>query len=200
MNHSEFAARKTAAVYVANALDERWKEAFEAHLKSCADCVEEVGRWLSIKQATPRRSPRLSSVDWPIAAAFVSALIVGAAGAWRHEASAGAAFRSNRTVVTSLSSVSSGTSECGAVRLAPETQMAVVQIETNYAGPIVARDSERRELPTGKYHSRGQPDGSQVVSIDAHLLAGRAVHLGGHRSDGAEMPIGCITGEISTSH
>jgi hypothetical protein len=61
---------------------------------------------------------------------------------------------------------------------------------------VVALDSEKRELPTGDYTSRIQPDGSQLLKIDAALLAGRQVHLEARRTDGSSEPLGCITGAL----
>jgi len=59
---------------------------------------------------------------------------------------------------------------------------------------VAALDSEKRELPAGDYSSRIQPDGSQLLKIDAQLLAGRQVHLEARRTDGTGEPLGCITG------
>jgi hypothetical protein len=61
---------------------------------------------------------------------------------------------------------------------------------------VVALDSEKRELPAADYTSRIQPDGSQLLKIDAALLAGRQVHLEARRPDGTGEPLGCITGAL----
>jgi len=61
---------------------------------------------------------------------------------------------------------------------------------------VAALDSEKRELPAGDYASRIQPDGSQLLKIDAQLLAGRQVHLEARRADGTGEPLGCITGVL----
>jgi hypothetical protein len=51
---------------------------------------------------------------------------------------------------------------------------------------IGAVDSENHELLTGRYTSKYQPDGSQLVRLDSLLLAGNEVRLETRR--GAEGP------------
>jgi len=104
---------------------------------------------------------------------------------------------STQTVVFNLPSVSRGADECTAVRLASDTRLAVLRVPgISRDLHVVALDSEKRELPAGRYASRIQPDGSQLVNVDSALLAGRPVHLEARRADGAGEPLGCVTGEI----
>ena len=49
MDHLRFKSNQTAAAYVADALDREVQEAFELHLMSCPECVDEVEGWRAIK-------------------------------------------------------------------------------------------------------------------------------------------------------
>jgi hypothetical protein len=42
MDHLQFKANQTAAVYVADGLDASTQEAFEMHMMACPECVEDV--------------------------------------------------------------------------------------------------------------------------------------------------------------
>jgi len=53
MDHAQFKAKQTAAVYVADGLDERTLEAFEMHMMGCTECVEDVESWRAIKVNMP---------------------------------------------------------------------------------------------------------------------------------------------------
>ena len=74
MDHSQFKANQTAAVYVADGLDERTLEAFEMHMMGCTECIEDVESWRAIKvnmptRARPARAPavlgRNLTRSWP---------------------------------------------------------------------------------------------------------------------------------------
>ena len=54
MEHLRFKADQTAAIYIARGLDEKSQEAFELHLMTCGDCVNDVEAWRAIEQHMPR--------------------------------------------------------------------------------------------------------------------------------------------------
>jgi len=207
MDHIQFKANQTAAGYVANGLDESTQEAFELHMMGCSECVEDVEVWRAIKLDMPRQHPEVRTTtvprrrvatfsDWRMAASLVGVGLLGAAGGWLGKATTATDLDSTRTVVFNLPSVSRGADECTAVRLASDTQLAVLRVPgISRDLRVVALDSEKRELPAGQYASRIQPDGSQLVRIDASLLAARSVHLEALRADGSSEPLGCVTGE-----
>ncbi|HEX6510539.1 MAG TPA: zf-HC2 domain-containing protein [Chloroflexota bacterium] len=210
MDHMQFKANQTAAGYVANGLDESTQEAFELHMMGCPECVEDVEVWRAIKLDMPKQRPEVRTVaprrryaafsDWRMAASLVGAGVIGAAGGWLGKATTATDLDSTRTVVFNLPAVSRGADECTAVRLAPDTRLAVLRVPGIPRDlRVVALDSEKRELPTGQYASRIQPDGSQLLRIDANLLAGRAVQLEARRSGGSGEPLGCVTGATSTA-
>jgi hypothetical protein len=205
MDHIQFKANQTAAGYVANGLDESTQEAFELHMMSCPECVEDVEVWRAIKLDMPKQRPEVRTVaprrkvaafgDWRMAASLVGAGLLGAAGGWLGKATTATDLDSTRTVVFNLPAVSRGADECTAVRLAPDTRLAVLRVPgLSRDLRVVALDSDRRELPAGQYASRIQPDGSQLVRIDVRLLAGRNVQLEARRPSGSGEPLGCITG------
>jgi hypothetical protein len=207
MDHMQFKANQTAAVYVANGLDESTQEAFELHMMSCSECVEDVEVWRAIKLEMPKdraearapgSQPRHAAFsDWRMAASLAGATLIGAAGGWLGKATTATDLDSTRTVVFNLPSVSRGADECTAVHLASDTRLAVLRVPgISHDLRVVALDSERRELPAAHYASRVQPDGSQLVRIDSESLTGRPVHLEGRRADGTGEPLGCVTGEI----
>lgn len=205
MDHIQFKANQTAAGYVANGLDESTQEAFELHMMSCPECVEDVEVWRAIKLDMPKQRPEVRTIaprrkvaafgDWRMAASLVGAGLLGAAGGWLGKATTATDLDSTRTVVFNLPAVSRGADECTAVRLAPDTRLAVLRVPgLSRDLRVVALDSDKRELPAGQYASRIQPDGSQLVRLDARLLAGRNVQLEARRASGSGEPLGCITG------
>jgi hypothetical protein len=206
MDHLEFKANQIAAAYVADGLDESTQEAFELHLLSCAECVEEVEVWRAIKHTMPRSvpdvripTPHRKSADfgdWRMAASLVGAGVIGAAGGWLGKATTVPDLDTTQTVVFNLPSVSRGADECTAVRLALDTRLAVLRVPgISRDAHVVALDSDNRALPAGQYASRIQPDGSRVLRINSSLLVGRAVHLEILRANGLGEPFGCVTGE-----
>jgi hypothetical protein len=207
MDHIQFKANQTAAGYVADGLDESTQEAFELHMMGCSECVEDVEVWRAIKLDIPRQHAEVRTLapkrrvatfgDWRMAASLVGAGVIGAAGGWLGKATTATDLDSTRTVVFNLPSVSRGADECTAVRLAPDTQLAVLRVPgVSRDLRVVALNSEKRELPAGRFASRIQPDGSQLVQIDAQLLAGRSVHLEARRADSSSgEPLGCVTGD-----
>jgi hypothetical protein len=205
MDHMQFKANQTAAGYVANGLDEGTQEAFELHMMGCSECVEDVEVWRAIKLDMPRQRPQVTTItprrklaaysDWRMAASLVGAGLIGAAGGWLGKSTTATDLDSTQMVVFNLPSVSRGADECTSVRLAPDTRLAVLRVPgISRDLRVVALDSDKRELPAGQYASRIQPDGSQLLRIDARLLAGRAVQLEARRTNGSGEPLGCVTG------
>jgi hypothetical protein len=207
MDHIQFKANQTAAGYVANGLDESTQEAFELHMMGCSECVADVEVWRAIKLEMPRQhsgvrtlapSRKLAAfTEWRMAASLVGAGVIGVAGGWLGKATTATDLDSTRTVVFNLPSVSRGADDCTAMRLASDTRLAVLRVPgISRDLRVVALDSEKRELPAGDYTSRIQPDGSQLLQIDAELLVGRSVRLEARRADGSGEPLGCVTGLV----
>lgn len=207
MDHATIKANQTAAVYVADGLDGNDLEAFEVHMMGCVECVEDVETWRAIKVQMPRKTRTIPAYrravrkfgGWGLAASlFVAALLLSIAGGWLAHAKTGADI--DRAVVFDLPKVVRGIEACSAVALAADTQVVVVRVDLNGVGPIVARGTEKGQLRPGQYRTHIQPDGTQLLRIDARLLAGRAVHLYARQRDGSEEPIGCITAKDVVLH
>ena len=209
MDHSQFKANQTAAVYVADGLDASTQEAFEMHMMACPECVEDVETWRAIKiniPASVRPASGLSrrfraghnTAHWRLAASVLVAAVGGLAGGWYSHAARGPELDSAQSVFFNMPAVERGADECTALRLSPDSELAVVRVPGVAAGnSLIAVDSEKQELSGGSYFVRRQPDGSEVVRIEARVLVDRAIHLETRSADGSIQPIGCITGEIS---
>jgi len=211
MDHSQFKANQTAAVYVADGLDASTLEAFEMHMMACPECVEDVETWRAIKINMPSRVRPLSRTavlgrkvrqpeTWRMAASFLAVAIVGASAGWfGRDVQNSPAGADSRTVFFNMPAVERGdASECTAVRLSAQTRLAVLRVPGVVEGQrVVAVDSDRHELASSRYSVSVQPDGSSVVRVDAQSLVNRDVHLEARRADGAADAIGCVTGQLA---
>ena len=213
MDHSEFKANQTAAVYVADGLDAPTQEAFEMHMMACPECVEDVETWRAIKINIPARVRPAASASrrarasgravgqslgtWRLAASLLIGGTVGAAGGWFGREAQGPDLDSTQTVFFNMPAVERGAGECVSVRLSADSRVAMLRIPGIAAGrTVIAVDSEKHELASGSYAVRVQPDGSQLVRIDTRMLIDRAVHLETRGLDGSTEPVGCVTGEV----
>jgi len=209
MDHSQFKANQTAAVYVADGLDASTLEAFEMHMMACPECVEDVETWRAIKINMPSRVRPLSRTavlwrkvrqpeTWRMAASFLAVAIVGAGAGWFGRDAQNSAGADSRTVFFSMPATERGdASECIPVQLSAQTRLAVLRVPSISQGQkLVAVDSDRHELAAGRYSISAQPDGSQLVRVDAQSLVNRDVHLEARRADGAADAIGCATGQV----
>jgi hypothetical protein len=208
MDHAQFKAKQTAAVYVADGLDERTLEAFEMHMMSCSECVEDVETWRAIKvnmpsRVRPVRAPAVlgrnahAAVGWRMAASLVAGGVLGTAGGWFGHQSQTPNLDSTQTTFFNVPAATRGAGDCTPLRLAPDTRFAVLRVPgVSRDRQVIAADAEKRELPASRYTSRLQPDGSHLVRIDAQALDGRDVFLEAHAADGFGEPLGCVTGQI----
>jgi hypothetical protein len=208
MDHLQFKANQTAAVYVADGLDASTQEAFEMHMMACPECVEDVETWRAIKINIPASVRPASGLNrrfraghnttqWRLAASVLVAAIGGLAGGWFSHAARGPELDSTQSVFFNMPAVERGGDECTALRLSPDSKLAVVRVPGVASGDsLIAVDSEKQELNNESYFVRRQPDGSEVVRLESRVLVDRAIHLETRKADGSIEPIGCITGEI----
>jgi hypothetical protein len=207
MDHAQFKARQTAAVYVADGLDEQTLEEFEMHMMGCTECVADVESWRTIKLNMPRRArvPRApavlghgghATVGWRMAASLVVGAFLGTAGGWFGHETQAPNLDSNQTAFFNVPAATRG-GDCTSLRYAPDTKFAVLRVAgVSRDRKVIAADSERHELPASRYTSRLQPDGSHLVRIDTQALGSREVFLEAHAADGFGEPLGCVTGEV----
>jgi hypothetical protein len=211
MDHAQFKARQTAAVYVADGLDEQTLEAFETHMMGCKECVEDVETWRAIKLNMPRRTrsgraPAMpatvsrgayTSVGWRMAASLIMGGVLGAAGGWFGHDSVVPNLDSNQTALFNVPAATRSGGDCTSLRFAPETKFAVLRVPgVARDRKVVALDAEKHELPASRYSSRLQADGSHLVRIDSQVLDTREVFLEARGSDGSAEPLGCVAGEV----
>jgi hypothetical protein len=227
MDHTQFKANQTAANYVANDLDEHTQEEFELHMMDCTECLDDVEIWRAIKvempgrqvPATPGTTPKApgpapysvpfaadaarpkhlgSFSDWRLAASLLMGGIVGAAGGWYGKAAGGTDLESARILVFNVPAVTRGADECTVLRLAADTQVAVLRVPGVSRGlRVVALDSDKHEISAGQSATRVQPDGSQLLRLDSRLLEGKTVQLEARGAGSDGEPLGCVSGETS---
>jgi len=210
MEHAQFKAKQTAAVYVADGLDEHTLEAFEMHMMSCTECVDDVETWRAIKvnmptRARPARIPAVlgrnthAAAGWRMAASLVAGGVLGTAGGWFGHQSQTPNLDSTQTAFFNVPAATRGAGDCTPLRLAPDTRFALLRVPgVSRDRRVIAADAEKRELPASRYTSRLQPDGSHLVRIDAQALDGREVFLEAHAADGFGEPLGCVTGQVAS--
>jgi hypothetical protein len=208
MDHAQFKAKQTAAVYVADGLDDQTLEAFEMHMMGCNECVEDVETWRAIKlnmpsRARPTRAPAVlgrstqTAMGWRMAASLVVGAILGTTGGWFGHESQAPNLDSTQTAFFNVPAATRGASECTPLRIAPNTRFAVLRVPgVTRDRKVIAADAEKHELPAARYTSRLQPDGSHLVRIDTQALNGRDVFLEAQAPDGFGEPLGCVTTEF----
>jgi hypothetical protein len=208
MDHAQFKAKQTAAVYVADGLDDQTLEAFEMHMMGCNECVEDVETWRAIKlnmpsRARPARAPAVlgrstqAAMGWRMAASLVVGGILGTTGGWFGHESQAPNLDSTQTAFFNVPAATRGAGECTPLRIAPNTRFAVLRVPgVTRDRKVIAADAEKHELPAARYTSRLQPDGSHLVRIDTQALNGRDVFLEAQAPDGFGEPLGCVTTEF----
>jgi len=215
MDHSQFKANQTAAVYVADGLDAPTQEAFEMHMMDCPECIEDVETWRAIKVNIPSRV-RLANAgvhgsrsalrspssgtnlgSWRLAASVVFAGAVGTTIGWFGREARSPELDGAHSVFFNMPATERG-AECSELRLSPDAKVAVVRVPgIGREQTLVAVDSEQRPLAGGTYSVRMQPDASRVMRIQTQVLVDRAVHLETRNPQGVTEPIGCITGSLA---
>ena len=214
MDHAQFKARQTAAVYVADGLDEQMLEAFETHMMGCTECVEDVESWRAIKLNIPRRATRparvpaiaargggQAAVGWRMAASLLMGGVLGVAGGWFGHDSMVPNLDSSQTALFNVPAATRSGGDCTSLRFAPVTKFAVIRVPgVTRDRKVIATDSEKHELPASRYSSRLQADGSHLLRIDTQALEGREVFLEARGADGLSEPLGCVAGEVLSDH
>jgi hypothetical protein len=210
MDHAQFKAKQTAAVYVADGLDDRTLEAFEMHMMGCTECVADVEAWRAIKhnipsRTRPARAPAFfgrtaQSAGWRMAASLVAGVALGTAGGWFGHASQAPDLDSTQTAFFNVQAATRG-GDCMPLRMASDTRFAVLRVPgVAHDRQVIAMDADKHELPVSRYTSRVQPDGSHLLRIDTQALDGREVFLEARAADGSSEPLGCVSAEAASGH
>jgi hypothetical protein len=210
MDHSQFKANQTAAIYVADGLDSHVLEAFEMHLMGCQECVEDVEAWRVMKHHMARHSQPArvptgarsreadSTTKWRVAASLLSATLLGATAGWFGHAWQSPAIDSAQTVFFNVPALTRAGGDCAALQLAPNTRFAVVRVPGVMRDRrVLLIDTSQHEIPASRYNSWLQPDGSHLLRFEAGLVSGKSLNLETRAPDGSVEPLGCVTGRSS---
>jgi hypothetical protein len=209
MEHLRFKADQTAAIYIARGLDEKSQEAFELHLMTCGECVNDVEAWRAIEQHMPR-SPRAAGPaapaaildrglkDWRLVASLISIGVLGAIGGWY-----GRSFDESidpRTAFFNAQPVTRGADECTPLKFGADTSRVVLRVSgVGRDRKVLALDPQGRELASEGYAAWRQADGSWLLQFAAAQLSRRAIRLESRGAgSGPGEPLGCISADVTS--
>ena len=205
MDHAQFKADQTAAIYVSRGLDASAQEDFELHLMSCPECVDDVEAWRAIEEHMPREArpaaPLVASASgafkgWRVAASLIAIGILGAAGGWYARPYADPAL--DRTAFFNALPLTRGAFDCMPLKLAADTRQVVMRVAgVGSDRRVVALNSRGEELAARGYSARRQADGSWLLTFAADTIARRAIHLEAHAATSPAEPLGCIRSELT---
>jgi len=205
MDHLQFKADQTAAIYVSRGLDESAQEDFELHLMSCAECVDDVEAWRAIEEHMPREAraaaPRAAVAgsglkEWRLAASLVGIGLIGAASGWYLRLLADPEL--DRTAFFNALPVSRGAFECMPLKFDPDTRQVVLRVAGVASDRrVVALNARGEELAARGYSARRQPDGSWLLQFAADTIARRALRLESLGATGSGEPLGCVSAELA---
>jgi hypothetical protein len=211
MEHLRFKSSQTPAAYVAGALDSRMQEAFELHLMSCPQCVDEVEAWRTIKDkmvdetGERSREPELAAapaaaathrsalMGWRLAASLAAICCAGAAAGWYARSAQGPSIDADNLGFYSLPVRMRGPADCLSLRL--DAPIKLVAVRVPGAAPeqqLVAVDGAGRDLSPDSYSVRTQSDGSWLVRLSAASIRGQGVRFEARSADGTADPRGCV--------
>lgn len=219
MEHVRFKANQTAALYVANTLDESALNEFELHMMDCPECLDDVEAWRAIRNQVRAEGPRVparpivapsappqlrsraarvpstawTGAPWRVAASLLLGVVLGAAGGWFGHGSGSGGMDPVRTEFFNLPALTRAADECTAIPLGTGTRTIVLRIPGLPADSrVVPADAELQPLAAGSYSTRAQLDGSHVLSLDAGWIGRGRVFLLEQPHTGASQPAGCI--------
>lgn len=203
MDHLRFKSNHTAAAYVANGLDLATQEAFELHLLSCAECVNDVEIWRTIKNkmprdlaqpmehATPARHP---AARWRMAASLVATGLLGAVGGWYLHSAQAPWADPDSIVFQSLPPLTRGLEDCSPIRVGSQTRLIALRIPGAVAGQHVAAiGDDGHDLDASAYSVVMQSDGSWLVRMPAELLEKQSIRFESRGTEGPAEPLGCVS-------
>ena len=213
MDHALFKAKQTAAVYVADGLDEHTLEAFEMHMMGCTECVEDVETWRAIKVNMPRHgtpgtragrsraqhAPQYPDlVGWRMAASLVVGGVVGTAGGWFGHQSQTPNLDSTQTTFFNVPAASSR--RRGLYATAPCTWTPASRCCECRACRGIDR-SLRRMRRSVSFRRPVTPRGCSRTEVTSSASTHRRWMAGKSSSrptplDGFGEPLGCVTGQV----
>jgi hypothetical protein len=203
MDHHRFKNQQTAALYVASGLDAGTQEAFELHMMSCRECLDDVETWRALKNHLPRKvSPASAATGtgsraspaprfWKIAAGVAAVGVFGALAGWFGRAAQTPSL-GEETAFFNLPPVTRGF-DCTPLRLAPSNSVVVLRVPGAASeAQLIPRDLEGQELSQREYAVRTQADGSWLMRLERSRTLESGVRLEVRDAMGGVEPLGCI--------
>ena len=206
MDHMQFKANQTAAAYVAHDLDEIAQEAFEVHMMGCSECLNDVESWRVIKTHMPdavvlepaRQFKKHWWGGWGMAASFVGAMVVAAAGGGFYS---GTLQRPNvdssEIAIFDMQPVTRSEG-CTQLPLAANTRAVVLRMtKVDSERHPLATNLDGMELQASDYNVRAQRDGSWVLRFEPSYLKRASAYIVTRKAGTEDESLGCISAALA---
>ena len=206
MDHMQFKANQTAAAYVAHDLDEIAQEAFEVHMMGCSECLNDVESWRVIKTHMPdavvlepaRQFKKHWWGGWGMAASFVGAMVVAAAGGGFY---GGTLQRPNvdssEIAIFDMQPVTRSEG-CTQLPLAANTRAVVLRMtKVDSERHPLATNLDGMELQASDYNVRAQRDGSWVLRFEPSYLKRASAYIVTRKAGTEDESLGCVSAVVA---
>ena len=206
MDHMQFKANQTAAAYVAHDLDEIAQEAFEVHMMGCSECLNDVESWRVIKTHMPdavvlepaRQFKKHWWGGWGMAASFVGAMVVAAAGGGFYT---GTLQRPNvdssEIAIFDMQPVTRSEG-CTQLPLAANTRAVVLRMtKVDSERHPLATNLDGMELQASDYNVRAQRDGSWVLRFEPSYLKRASAYIVTRKAGTEDESLGCVSAVVA---
>lgn len=202
MDHAQFKANHTAALYVSRDLDEQVQESFELHLMSCPVCVQDVEVWRAMRAgirdretlAVPLPAEDTWRLDtWRIAASLAVVAIGSGAAGWYGHSFAGPSLTDDAIAVFNLPPLTRGFEDCETLRLSDATELVALRVPNAATdGRLELTDEQGSPIAARDYSVSTQADGTWLLRIRTRPFEGELLRLQTRGSGGATEPVGCV--------
>ena len=202
----QFKANQTAAAYVAHDLDEIAQEAFEVHMMGCSECLNDVESWRVIKTHMPdavvlepaRQFKKHWWGGWGMAASFVGAMVVAAAGGGFYT---GTLQRPNvdssEIAIFDMQPVTRSEG-CTQLPLAANTRAVVLRMtKVDSERHPLATNLDGMELQASDYNVRAQRDGSWVLRFEPSYLKRASAYIVTRKAGTEDESLGCVSAVVA---
>jgi hypothetical protein len=205
MDHIQFKANQTAAAYVAHELDEHSQEAFEIHMMGCSECLNDVEAWRVIKThmadavvlEPARQFKKHWWGGWGMAASFVGAMVVAAAGGFYSGTLQRPSLDSSETAIFDMQPVTRSEG-CTQLPLAANTRAVVLRMtKVDSERHPLATNLDGMELSPSEYNVRVQRDGSWVLRFEPDYLKSASAYIVTRKAGTEDESLGCISAAVS---
>jgi hypothetical protein len=201
----QFKANQAAAAYVAHELDELQQEAFEVHMMGCSECLNDVEAWRVIKTHMPdavamepvRQFKKHWWGGWGIAASFVGAMVVAAAGGFYSGTLQRANVDSSEIAIFDMQPVTRSEG-CTQLPLAANTRAVVLRMtKVDSERHPLATNLDGMELKPSEYNVRAQRDGSWVLRFEPEYLKHASAYIVTRKAGTEDESLGCVSAVVA---